>query len=322
MTTITTPTSPFPVGKFPTNTGPFPHPQPVPITPRASTAGTLAGLTGDQQNAYTALQSLLAAYGLESLAPTILGYVKQNYDVPTASYLLTQTNEWKQRFAGNEILKKRGLAELEPAAYLDLESRYAQVLKQAGIPEGQYGRSDFANWIGNSVAPTEIQDRVQMAASAVQNSDPYFKSALHAMGIDTGHLTAYYLDQSRAEPFLTHQFNAAQIGAEALRNNLRFDPSTAMQLASMGLSQSQAAQGYSDIAKMLPRLNQLSQITPGAAFTQSTAEKDLLFGNADAARQAQNLMLQEQSRFSGSGGVGDNLYHPIYGVQPALQGSY
>lgn len=287
----------------------------------ASLVGALNTSSGTG-NALTALQALLQPYGLESFAQPILNYTQQGYDSTTAYYLVQQTPEWQTRFAGNEILKQKGLAELDPATYMDLESRYDQALKQAGIPAGQYGRSDFANWIGNSVSPTEIQDRVQLAANAVNNSDPYFKQSLNALGIDTGHLTAYYLDQSRAEPFLTHQFNAAQIGAEALRNNLQFDPNTALTLASMGVTQGQAQQGYSDIAKMLPRLNALSQITPGGTFDQKAAEADVFFGNNPAAQQAFRLANSEESRFAGSSGVGTNLYHPGYGLSVPLQGQY
>lgn len=308
-------------------TGPVSLPAPSGIVSSPSTGSTdpangVPGLTGADRNAYEATKAILESYGLGDMAPLLLNYAQQGFDSQTTYYLVQQTSEWKQRFAGNEMLKKQGLAPLDPNQYLAVENAFSQVLQSAGVPAGMYGRSDFANWIGGNVSPSEVQSRVQLAADNVANADPYFKSALQAMGVDTGHQIAYFLDQSRAMPFLQRQEQASQIGAAALRNHLNLDPNTALALASIGVSQGQAEQGYGDIAKMLPRLHDLASITPGASFDQKTAEQDVLFNNADAAKQAATIQNTEQARFAGSGGMSNSVYHPGAGLQVPLEGAF
>lgn len=283
---------------------------------------TLPGLDPTSRNAFEAVQSLLSQYGLGDLAQNLLTYAQQGYDSQTSYYLLQQTPDWKARFQGNEIRRQNGMGELDPATYLDLENQYAQTLKQFGVPQGMFGRADFAQWIGGDVSPSEINGRVQMAADAVTNSDPFFKDSLAALGVDTGHLTAYYLDQNRAMPFLQRQFQASQIGAEALRQHLGMDPNTALALASMGVTQDQAKQGYAQIGAELPTMQKLAQITPGANFTQQTAEQQVLEGSAAAQQQAFKLTNTEEARFAGAGGVGTNIYHPAYGLTVPLEGQY
>lgn len=296
----------------------FPQSGSAPATP----SGPLAGLTGDQRNALTALQSLLSAYGLESLSSNILSYVQQGYDAQTTQFLLTQTDAWKQRFAGNEILKQKGLGELDPATYLDLEKQYSSVLNAAGVPSGMFGRSDFATWIGGSVSASEVQSRAQIAANWVNDNDPYFLQALQQFhGITPGHMIGYALDQARGLPALNLISQQSQIGAEALRHGLGANADFSSQLANMGISQGQAAAGYQQIAQELPRLGQLGNIA-GKPYTQHTAEQATFLGDQAAAQQRLNIVQQEQAKFVGTPGLGSNLYHPGYGLGRDMEGSY
>ena len=282
----------------------------------------VAGLSGDQRNAYTALQSLLSAYGLESLSSNILNYVQQGYDAATTQYLLTQTPEWKTRFAGNEMLKAKGLAPLDPATYLDVEKQYQTVLHAAGVPSGMFSRNDFANWIGGSVAPTEIQQRAQIASQWVNDNDPYFLQALQQFhGVTPGHMVGFALDQSRGLPFLNLVSQQAQIGAAAMRHGLSGNADFAAQLANMGVSQGQAEQGYSQIAQELPRLGQLGDLA-GKPYTQQTAEQATFLGDRAAQQQRLSIIQQEQARFAGTPGLGTNMFHPSFGVSRDLEGSF
>lgn len=284
---------------------------------------SIPGITSDQRNAIEGLNVLMESYGLGDLSQTLTKFIQQGYDANSIQLLIQQTPEWKQRFAGNEIRLKSGMAVLDPGTYLDLERQYQNVLNAYGVPQGMFGRSDFANWIGKDVSPSEISGRAQLAAQAVYSSDPYFRAALSQFhGVDVGHLTAYYLDQSRALPFLQQQSSAAQIGAAALRNHLGLDENTAMTLASMGVSADQAQSGYSQIAKQLPRLQELAQTQGRSPFTQGEAEQATLFGNATAQRYQQQIINTEQAKFSGSGGVGTSFYHPDYGLMTNLQGQF
>jgi hypothetical protein len=225
--------------------------------PKATDPGS--ALTGANRDAYQSILNLFTSYGLGSLAPNILQYVQQGYSADTISILLQQTDAYKQRFAGNELRKKAGLAVLSPADYLATEDSYKQIMRSAGLPAGFYDSpTDFVNFIGQDVSPTEMNSRVQLASSATVTASPYYKQALSDMGLSHGDMTAYFLDPGKAVPLLQQQATTAAIGSEALARGLGFDQGYATRLAQAGFSQSQAAQGYSQISQEFQTLRNIA----------------------------------------------------------------
>lgn len=216
-------------------------------------------LYGDQRNAYEALNNLFSSYGLQTLAPKIFDFIQKGYSADTIGILLQDTDEYKQRFAGNELRRQRGLPVLAPNEYLSVESSYRQLMRQAGLPEGFYDSpQDFNDFIGKDLSPTELKGRVDMAAQATALANPAYKKALEEMyGVDESHVTAYFLDQNKSLPLLQKQAAAASIGAEALKRGLQL--STNLEdYATAGLTAQQAAQAYTQIAQQLPEYQQIA----------------------------------------------------------------
>ncbi|MEV7908576.1 hypothetical protein AB0P04_44000, partial [Streptomyces anulatus] len=188
----------------------------VDFSKQSSDSGTSGGMDDAKRNAYEYLKHLFEGYGLGSLASKILGYVQEGYDANTVTMMLQDTPEYKQRFAANEQRRSNGLAVLSPAEYLELERSYRQILSSYGMPEGFYDQqSDFQSWIGGDVSPSEINERAQIAADTVNNSDDYYVQSLRALGLGQGDLIAAALDRSRALPVLQKIVKAGRIGAEA-----------------------------------------------------------------------------------------------------------
>jgi hypothetical protein len=261
-------------------------------------------LTGADRDAYLAVNALFKTYGLGSLAGKIYDYVKNGYSSDTISILLQDTDEYKTRFAGNQARIKAGLPVLSPAEYLATEASYQQIMKSAGLPESFYDQpSDFATWIGNNVSPSEIQSRVDLATQATTLASPAYRQALNQMGIDDAHLTAYYLDGAKALPLLQKQAATAQIGAEALKQGLAFDQTYAEQLATEGVSQSAAAQGYAQVANELGTMQNLGGMY-GQGWTQRESEQAALEGSAAANAKKAGLLSQERGAFGAGTGTG------------------
>lgn len=261
-------------------------------------------LTGTNRDAYLALKSLFDSYGLGTLADKIYNYVKNGESADTISIQLQDTPEYKERFAGNELRKKNGLPVLSPADYLATETSYKQIMAAAGMPSGFYDQnSDFNNWIGKNISPSEIQNRVDLATQATVLANPDYRKALNQMGIDDAHLTAYFLDTDRALPYLQKAAATAQIGAEALRNNLQFDQSYAEQLATMGVTADQARQGYQQIAGEMDTLNALGSVYgENWNLQQSEAATFGTEGAAAAQAKQRRLLSQERGAFGGREG--------------------
>lgn len=261
-------------------------------------------LAGTERDAFMAVNALFKNYGLDSLAGKIFDFVKNGYSADTISILLQDTAEYKQRFVGNETRKKAGLPVLSPAEYLATEAAYRQVMESAGLPKGFYDSySDFADFMGKNISPTEIQNRVDLAVQATTLAPPEYKEALKQMGIAEGDMVAYWLDEKKAMPLLTKAAAAAKIGAQALKQGLNFNVGYSQELAQRGISAEQAAQGYSAIAAELENLSTLGSIY-GAQWNQRMAEQAMFEGDAGALNQKRNLAARERGAFGGSAGTG------------------
>lgn len=259
-------------------------------------------LNGENRDAFMALNSLFKQYGLGSLAGKIYEYVKNGYGADTISILLQDTPEYKKRFAANEARIKAGMSVLSPAEYIAVENSYRQIMRQSGLPEGFYDTSDdFTSWISGDMSPTELQNRVDLATQATALANPAYKSALKQMGLSDGELAAYFLDPDRAIPFLQKTAATAAVGAEALQRGLQFDQAYSEQLATMGISREQAAQGYAKIADEFSDLGTLAQVY-GGQWTQRMAEEDVFVGGTAASRERERLVGREKGSFSGAAG--------------------
>lgn len=259
-------------------------------------------LSGEDRNAYEGIKLIFDGYGLGSLAPKILDYVQQGYGSDTITMLLQRTDEYKRRFAGNEARKKAGLPVLAPNEYLATEQAYRQIMRNAGLPSGFYDSpDDFNRFLAVDVSPTELKTRVDLAVQATEFADPALTKALRAQGVDTGALTAWFLDEKKAIPLITKQMNAAQIGAAALRNSLEMDPTRSMDWAKQGVTADQAKQGYGQIAGFLPDVTKLGTIY-GDFYDQETAEAEVFGGSGVAGEKRKKLASQERATFGGAVG--------------------
>lgn len=260
-------------------------------------------LTGTNRDAFLALKTVFSNYGLGSLAGKIFDYVKNGYSSDTISILLQDSPEYKKRFAANEARKKAGLNVLSPAEYIAAENSYRQIMKQSGLPKGFYdSNEDFAGFLGGDVSPTELQERVNLATQASVLANPAYKKALAQMGISQSEIAAYFLDNSKALPYIQKAAAKAAIGAEALQRGFAFDQRYAEELATSGISREQAAQAYARIGDEFTTLSNLGSIY-GGGWTQRQAEDDIFKGGGEASRQKQNLSNRERGNFSGSTGT-------------------
>jgi hypothetical protein len=255
------------------------------------------------------LSQVFNSYGLGTLAPKIKEYVQQGFTPDTVTLKLQDTPEYQQRFSGNTARKKAGLPVLSPAEYLATETAYKQAMRTAGLPAGFYDNpDDFSNFIGVDVSPSELKERVDIAAQTIEGADPFFKQQLKQYyNVNDGDMVAYALDPNRALSLIQRQSQAVQFGAEAARQGITAPKSMAEQYAGLGISQQQARQGFEQVAEIFPTAEKLSQMTPGAQPVGLEETTSAVFGgtqSADYKQRIKRLSEIEQSRFSGQAGVG------------------
>lgn len=280
-------------------------------TPGSSTSSSPTGnplidsLTGDSRDAAVFLTNLFTSYGLGTLAPAIVGYLKDGFSSDTIALLLQGSPEYKARFPANDARLKAGLPVLSPAEYISTENSYRQILQGAGLPPGFYDQtSDFSNWIAGDVSPTEIQQRVQVASDLVTNADPGTLAAFKQYyGAGQGDLVAYALDRSVAEPLLEKQYKAAQIAGAAANNSLSLGQATAEALAGAGITQGQATQGFGQVGQDAPTVAKLDNIY-GAHVSTEDLINSVFLNQADASQKVNRLASQERAQFGGTSAVG------------------
>lgn len=273
-------------------------------SPGAGPAAPAAPATPFNQSAFAYMSGLLNQYGLGSLTGVlqklILGGTTDENQLTLA---LQNTAEWKQRFAGNEMLRQAGLPVLSIGEYLSAEQSYAQALKQYGLPQGFYDDpSDFAKWIGNSVSPNEVMQRAQMWADVANRQDPAVKAQLASMGMSDGDLIAFMMDPSRATPLIQQKYQTTLIGAAARRSGVVADNGYLEKLAGMGVTEQQAQQGYGLISESMGALNTLAQVY-GVDYNQRDFESEVFENSGGAAKKRKRLASQERAAFGGSSGV-------------------
>lgn len=270
----------------------------------ATPTDPFGSLTGPNRDAAVALTALFKSYGLDSLAPAIIGFIKQGYSADTISVLLVETPEYKKRFAANDARIKAGLPALSPAEYLSVESAYRQVMSAAGVPKGFYDQpSDFQKWIADDVSPTEIKSRVDTATEAINSMDAGALAAMRKF-YTKGDLIAYALDRTRAQPLVGKQFEAAKIAGAAADQGVGVDRQLSERLAGQGVSGDQARQGFGLIANEQGNANKLAALSGSEGFTVADLANEVFLADADIAERRTRLASQERARFGSSSSVG------------------
>lgn len=269
----------------------------------------LQGLPGQERDAYAALKTLFESYGLGSLAPTILKYLQNGFGADTITILLQQTPEYKARFAGNEQRRQAGLQVLTPAEYLSTEASYKQLLRQNGIDPHFDTESQYAEWIGKDVSPNELQQRVNLAVQAGSQAPPSVVQYLNSLGVHTGDIASYFLNDQNPTPQLQLKLNQAQIGGAALQNNLMISAADSLRFAQQGVTYAQAQSAYQRIADILPTADKLSAIYKSQApVNQNTLQEEFLGNSGTAQLARERLSQQEEAAFSGQSGVGKSSF--------------
>lgn len=305
--------------RVPGGTGPVTKPTQPTKGPPGGLEGELSGLPGAERDAYAALTTLFDSYGLGSLAPTILKYLQNGYGSDTITILLQQTPEYKARFAGNEARKKNGLQVLTPAEYLSTEASYKQLLRSNGIDPTFSTQSQFATWIGDDVAPTELQSRIGMAVQATAQAPPSVSQYFDSLGVSFGDRVSYFLNDKNPTPALQLKLNQAQIGGAGLQNNIKVDAADALRYAEMGTSYSQAQSAYQRIADILPDALKLSSIYSNQQqVNQNTLQEEFLGQSGQAQLARERLSQQEQASFSGQSGVGQKTFAQQLGASTSF----
>ena len=296
----------------------------------AATAAAAAQAQAERVSAFNILRDEFTKYGLGSLVDGIKNLMTDGTPASEFALKLRETPEYQARFSANKARIAAGLSALSPAEYIAMEDQYQNIMRNYGLPASYYTKdttgkqAGFDKFLANDVSAAELEDRIATAQQRVLNTNPEVLQAFRQFypDISNADILAYTLDPQNALTNIKRKVTAAEIGGAALAQGLQAQGGTAESLAGQGITKAQAQQGYTDIAQILPRASQLSDIYQQGPYNQQTAEAEVFntAGAATAAAKRKKLSDLEKAAFSGSSGVGalgrdKSLYGQSYGQQ-------
>ena len=252
-----------------------------------------------QQAIIGSLRAAFADYGLAELFPNIEDFARRDLTEGAILLELRKTEAYKNRFPAIEALARKGRVITE-GEYIAFERNAAQLERAYGLPAGMLdSRDTVANLLTNEVSARELEERVTLAAAgAFQTSQEMRDTFQRFYGIDSGGLTAYFLDPDKAMPLLNKQFVSSQIGAEAQMQDITIESGLAEQLVTAGVDQARAREGFGQVRGM----RGLSA-GRGDVATQGELIGATFQGQQDAAESVRRAQAARVGRFQQGGGA-------------------
>lgn len=264
------------------------------------------------------LRDILTQYGMSDLAGNVESLINEwGTNAGVIAEKLRQTDSYKARFKGLINLQSKGITDVRnEAEYIQLESRYRQTFRDAGLQSylGDAGsrteQDAIARIVGDySLSVNEVNDRIRDAQRIVGQDTPaeVRQAAERYYGIKDTDMVAYTLKLDNSTERINQMANAAMVGGlGANRYSLDIDRAAAELVAggaqgqdiavgqlSAGLAESQVVR---DATKRLADIDQ-------DTLTDSEVVRSQIGNDATAQTKIKKLQSRERARFSGTSGV-------------------
>lgn len=269
------------------------------------------GLAPGQQDAFDALRSTLHLYRLDD--PEMVAWVRQQIIDGTGQSSIMLALYDPQTVPGQLVdrmypeIRGRRDAMLAPISIQDAvgyRDNAIQLMRAAGLPGEFYDKpDDLARFQIHDVSLVELKSRIDEASLASTQAPPETRTQLESLyGIDSGHLTAYYLDPDKALPVLQKQFAAATLSGTGVRSGYgALDQGQAERLATLGVTADQAASGFGQLVQS----RELFGALPGEAGVGAVSRDQQLaaaFGGDVAAQERLRRTAAARKAMFGEGG--------------------
>lgn len=273
------------------------------------------------KDAYALLEATFRDYGLESLVPTIKGYMERDLGPEQATLELRTSPEYIARFKGNQLRLAAGKNALREDIYLATERAYDETLTSYGQAnyfgiDRQAKQAKMAQIIGNDISADEFKSRVDLAVARVSNADPTIKKLLKDFypSLNDADLVGYFLNPAEGLPKLTEKVTSAEIGSAFLGQGLAYTQQRSTELAQYGIDRAGALKGAAEIAGVLPEATKLGDIygETGIKYDQTTGEEEFLKASDAAKRKRTTLASKQRASFEGSAGNAPGAYSTGY----------
>jgi len=261
------------------------------------------------QSAYDILNLEFSSFNLGSLLEDVKRLIIDGASEEQLLLEIRKTPAWQKRFAANKTRLAKGLRALSEGEYIDLETKYQDVMRNYGLPASYYSKTatgtneSFERLIGGNVSPVKLEERIMIGTNRVMNASPFVTTALKQFfpNITNGDILAYVLDPDRGLDEINRKVTAAEIGGAALGAQLDTTLGRAEELARYGVTAETARAGFGAIGGGLERGRQLASIYQQPDYTQAVAEEEVfnLPGQTESQQKRRKIIGLEKAEFGG-----------------------
>lgn len=251
-----------------------------------------------RKNAAAALEGLMSTYNLGSLMGKINAWIAEGYEGSAIEALIRQQPEYAARFPAMKQLQAQGKS-ISEREYIDYEQAMTGYESLYGLPKGMLSEASMVTkLLVNGKSAREVEENANRAAASIYKLPKEFRDSMKRnYGVDSGGLTAYFLDPDIATPMLERQFVSAQIGMEAWRNKVDINKDFMEELYAQGVTAEKAAEGFETVGRQAG-----FSAGKGETADQKTLIDANLTSGAAAKDKVQRVGQTRANRFEGGGG--------------------
>jgi hypothetical protein len=269
--------------------------------------------TAGKTSAYDLLNEF-KLLGLDSLLEDVKRLIIDGVGDDQLLLEIRKTPAWQKRFAANKTRLARGIRALSEGEYIDLETKYQDIMRNYGLPASYYSKTatgtneSFEKLIGGNVSPVKLEEKIMIGTNRVLNASPFVTTALKEFfpEITNGDILAYVLDPDRGLDEINRKVTAAEIGGAFLGTkttsgaSLTTSLGRAEELARAGVTGTTAKQAATAIGGGLERGRQLTSFYQQSPYTQELAEQELLNlpGQTEAREKRRKVIELDKSEFN------------------------
>lgn len=260
-------------------------------------AAAAAARKAAQDSIIAAVTGVFNSYGMSDLVPLITQYAREGLSGDSIGILLRETPQYAKRFPAMKALQAKGRAITE-GEYIGYERSAASLEQQYGLPEGMLV-SNVTGLLTNEVSAAEMADRVRLASAGSILAPEDFKAQMRdRFGVDSGGLTAYYLDPTIAQPLLEKRYAMALIGTEAARAGVDGVATDYLSLLQgNGVTAGMAQQGFGRVASQEGLMFGKGEVASQDALVQTAFGTD-----PNAVDTVERVVKSRTAAFQGGGG--------------------
>lgn len=249
-------------------------------------------------NAWEMLRAVLASWGLGSLEGRVRDMMVNGDSADVIPVKLRETNEYKERFKGNELRRKKGLPALSEAEYLSTEAQYKSIIRQ-NVGSGVYDTNDnYTKWFETNVSPQELNNRFVEYQDQYARSSREAKDAWAKAGFTPQDAVRTIMDPTITETDLKRRFGTYSIGAEMFNayGDADFDQDRLKDLYDLGVDAKDARKGFGEVAQQ-GQNDQFLARAAGDDLSRTDLENAALGVDPNAEQRVRNARQQEDARF-------------------------